>query len=116
MPSGPFSSWGNVIKGQYEIVPLLSRYAGFPPVPPNMTVLPYGNGRSYGDSCLNSGAALIPTRSLDRFISLDRERGIVTCEAGTLLDEILQIAMPQGWFVPVTPGTRFVTLGGAIAN
>jgi FAD/FMN-containing dehydrogenase len=116
MPSGPFSSWGNVIRGKYEIVPLPSRHSGFPPSPSNSSVLPYGNGRSYGDSCLNVGAALIPTRGLDRFIAMDSEHGIVTCEAGTLLDDILQMAMPLNWFVPVTPGTRFVTLGGAIAN
>ncbi len=79
-------------------------------------MLPYGNGRSYGDSCLNVGAALLPTRSLDRFIALDLEKGIVTCEAGVLFDEIFTITVPSGWFVPVTPGTRFITLGGAIAN
>jgi FAD/FMN-containing dehydrogenase len=116
MPSGPFSSWGNVIRGKYEIVPLLSRHSGFPASPSHVSVLPYGNGRSYGDSCLNVGAALIPTRGLDRFIAMDSESGIVTCEAGTLLDDILRMAMPLNWFVPVTPGTRFVTLGGAIAN
>jgi FAD/FMN-containing dehydrogenase len=116
MPSGPFSSWGNVIRGQYEIAPLPSRHSDFPSGPPDSTVLPYGNGRSYGDSCLNAGAALIPTRSLDHFIEMDAERGIVTCEAGTLLDDILQLVMPLNWFVPVTPGTRFITLGGAIAN
>jgi FAD/FMN-containing dehydrogenase len=116
MPSGPFSSWGNVIRGKYEIAPLLSRHDSFPCSPALSSVLPYGNGRSYGDSCLNIGAALVPTRGLDRFMSMDSERGIVTCEAGTLLDEILRITMPLNWFVPVTPGTRFVTLGGAIAN
>jgi FAD/FMN-containing dehydrogenase len=116
MPSGPFSSWGNVIKGTYEIVPLPGRHSPFPSSPACASVLPYGNGRSYGDSCLNTGAALIPTRSLDHFISMDAEQGIVTCEAGTLIDEILRLAMPLNWFVPVTPGTRFVTLGGAIAN
>src|SRR6266436_888855 len=112
----PFTSWGNVIRKKYEIAPLPSRHAGFPQVPSQASVLPYGNGRSYGDSCLNVGAALIPTRSLDRFIAMDVERGIVTCEAGILFDEIFRIIMPAGWFVPVTPGTRFVTLGGAIAN
>jgi len=116
MPSGPFSSWGNVIKDKYEIVPLSSRQSPFPSSATHSSVLPYGNGRSYGDSCLNTGAALIPTRSLDHFISMDASQGIVTCEAGTLLDEILRLAVPLNWFVPVTPGTRFVTLGGAIAN
>jgi FAD/FMN-containing dehydrogenase len=116
MASGRFSSWGNVIRSDYEIAPLPTRHGAFPTTESHATVLPYGNGRSYGDSCLNVGAALIPTRSLDHFIAMDAERGVVTCEAGTLLDEILQVAMPLKWFVPVTPGTRFVTLGGAIAN
>ena len=114
--AAPFTSWGNVIRKTYEIAPLLSRHAAFPEAPSHASVLPHGNGRSYGDSCLNVGAALIPTRSLDRFIAMDVEHGIVTCEAGILLDEIFRVIVPAGWFVPVTPGTRFVTLGGAIAN
>jgi FAD/FMN-containing dehydrogenase len=111
-----FTSWGNVIRKPHESAPLLSRHADFPAAPAQSSVLPYGNGRSYGDSCLNVGAALIPTRGLDRFISLDTTSGILTCEAGVLLDEMFRVIMPGGWFVPVTPGTRFVTLGGAIAN
>jgi FAD/FMN-containing dehydrogenase len=55
-------------------------------------------------------------RSLDRFIQTDWQRGIVIAEAGVTLGEILAIAIPQGWFLPVTPGTQFATLGGAIAN
>jgi FAD/FMN-containing dehydrogenase len=111
-----FTSWGNVIRKPHESAPLLSRHAGFPVAPEQSSLLPYGNGRSYGDSCLNVGAALIPTRGLDRFISLDTTSGVVTCEAGILFDEMFRVIMPAGWFVPVTPGTRFVTLGGAIAN
>ena len=116
MPSARFSSWGNVIRSDHQVLPLPNRLAPFPAGPSDLSALPYGNGRSYGDSCLNVGAALIPTRSLDHFIAMDAERGIVTCEAGVLLDDILQVTMPLKWFVPVTPGTRFVTLGGAIAN
>jgi len=111
-----FTSWGNVIRKPHESAPLLNRHADFPVAPQQSSLLPYGNGRSYGDSCLNVGAALIPTRSLDRFISLDTTSGIVTCEAGILFDEMFRVIIPAGWFVPVTPGTRFVTLGGAIAN
>jgi FAD/FMN-containing dehydrogenase len=62
------------------------------------------------------GGALLETRSLDRFISFDPETGVLACEAGTLLTDILQLVVPRGWFPPVTPGTRFVTVGGAIAN
>jgi FAD/FMN-containing dehydrogenase len=111
-----FSSWGNVVRQAPQFVPLQNRYAAFPQAPSHASVLPLGNARSYGDSCLNAGGALIPTRSLDRFITMDTQQGVLTCEAGMLLDEILRVTIPAGWFVPVTPGTRFVTLGGAIAN
>lgn len=80
------------------------------------TLLPYGNGRSYGDSCLNDAGVLLDTRRLSRFIDFDPATGVLSCEAGVLLFEVLKLIVPQGWFLPVTPGTRFVTLGGAIAN
>ena len=82
----------------------------------NQTFLPFGNGRSYGDSCLNSGGMLIDARSLDRYIDFNPETGVLRCEAGVLLSDILQLVVPYGWFLPVTPGTRYVTIGGAIAN
>ncbi len=80
------------------------------------SMLAYGNGRSYGDVGLNSGATLLHTRGLDRFIAFDEATGVLICEAGVLLSEILELFVPRGWFLPVTPGTRFVTVGGAIAN
>ena len=80
------------------------------------TVLPFGNGRSYGDSCLNSKGHLIDSRSLNKFISLDHQKGILRCEVGLTFDEILRVIVPAGWFLPVTPGTKYVTVGGAIAN
>lgn len=80
------------------------------------TSLPYGNGRSYGDSCLSESDQILHMRSLDRFIEVDWERGTVRAEAGVTLSEILAVSIPQGWFLSVTPGTQFVTLGGAIAN
>jgi FAD/FMN-containing dehydrogenase len=78
--------------------------------------LPYGNGRSYGDSCLNDGGALVHTRWLDNLLDFDASTGVLRCEAGVQLDHILSVLLPRGWFLPVTPGTRFVTVGGAIAN
>lgn len=78
--------------------------------------LAYGLGRSYGDTCLNDGNSLIRMHRLDRIISADWERGILRAEAGLSLDHILRLAVPRGWFLPVTPGTKFVTLGGAVAN
>lgn len=79
-------------------------------------VLPYGNGRSYGDSCLNDGGTLIEARELGAILSFDRQTGMLSCEAGVLIDTILDHVVPQGWFLPVTPGTAFVTVGGALAN
>lgn len=78
--------------------------------------LPFGNGRSYGDSCFNSDGTLIDTRALDRFIDFDPITGLLTAEPGVMLATILKLIVPSGWFLAVTPGTSFVTLGGAIAN
>jgi FAD/FMN-containing dehydrogenase len=86
------------------------------PADPATTVLPYGLGRSYGDSCLNDGNAILLTRPLDRFLRFDPAAGVVTCEAGVSFAEVLRLIVPQGWFLPVTPGTKFVTAGGAVAN
>ncbi len=78
-------------------------------------ILPFGNGRSYGDSCLTSGT-LIDTANLNRIVAFDQVTGVVRCEAGVMLCDLIARVMPHGWFVPVTPGTQFVTIGGAIAN
>jgi FAD/FMN-containing dehydrogenase len=80
------------------------------------TLLPRGLGRSYGDSCLNPGGTLLDARGLDRFITFDAKSGLLCCEAGVSFEEILRVFVPQGWFLPTTPGTKFVTVGGAIAN
>ena len=116
VPSRAVSSWGNVLRAEHPIYGLRSRHDRFPKIPAGGAVLPFGNGRSYGDSCLNVGGALIETRKLDRFIRFDRDEGVLTCEAGVLLADILRLAVPAGWFLPVVPGTGFATLGGAIAN
>lgn len=86
------------------------------PWPQQHSLLPRGLGRSYGDSCLNEGGILLDATPLNRFISFDTQKGVIRCEAGTSLAEVLKIAVPAGWFLPVTPGTKFVTVGGAIAN
>jgi FAD/FMN-containing dehydrogenase len=88
------------------------------PLPPaeGSGLIAHGLGRSYGDVALNDQGTVLLTRSLDRFIAFDRATGVLRAEAGVSLDEILHLVMPQGWFLAVTPGTRYVTLGGAIAN
>lgn len=80
------------------------------------SALPRGNGRSYGDGCLNEGGTLLLGRSCNRLLAFDTKTGVLRCEAGTTLEEIIDFALPQGFFLPVTPGTRLVTVGGAIAN
>jgi FAD/FMN-containing dehydrogenase len=85
-------------------------------LPQHRPLLPFGKGRSYGDSCLNDGGALVHTTGLDRFISFDPQSGILRCEAGVTLAQILELGVPRGWFLNVVPGTKFVTVGGAIAN
>ncbi len=116
MAARVISSWGNVIRAPHALYALHSRCDAFPAISPAATVLPFGNGRSYGDSCLNVGGALLQTKSLDRFIRFDRDSGVLACEAGVLLADILRVAVPAGWFLPVVPGTCYVTVGGAIAN
>ncbi len=78
--------------------------------------LPFGNGRSYGDSCLAASDHVLQIRPLDRFLKADWQTGVIVAEAGVTLAEIAALALPQGWFLPVSPGTQFATLGGAIAN
>lgn len=80
------------------------------------SVLAYGLGRSYGDVCLNSDGVMLGTCGLARFVSFDRRAGVLRCEAGMSLADVLAFTVPQGWFLPVTPGTQYVTIGGAIAN
>ncbi len=79
-------------------------------------MLPYGYGRSYGDSCLNNGGVLLDITGLRRFLAFDEKNGLIRCEAGVTLADILEVIVPRGWFLPVTPGTKYVSVGGAIAN
>src|SRR5580692_4241952 len=107
MPSQVMTSWGNVIRAPHVVLQPTDRHAPFPDARAHHSILPYGNGRSYGDSCLNSDGALLLTRLLDKFIAFDPETGVLSCESGVKLCDILQVALPRGWFLPVMPGTRF---------
>lgn len=110
-----FESWGRYPRGEQKLQPLFWA-TEFPGKFDEGSVLPAGLGRSYGDVCLNHGNTLLLTRSLDRFLAFDAQTGVLTCESGVTLADILDFAVPRGWFLPVTPGTKFVTVGGAIAN
>lgn len=112
-----YQSWGRYPKVWQEALKIHWRHD---PLPleriGNKAFLPFGNGRSYGDVCLNDGGLLLDCRELNHFISFDNNTGLLCCEAGVLLSDILQLTVLRGWFLPVTPGTQFVTIGGAIAN
>jgi len=108
-------SWGLRSAEHDSVVPLDLGDSELPN-PASMHVLPFGLGRSYGDVCLNEGGSLLATRRLNRIQSFDATSGVIRAESGISLAEMLAVVIPAGWFLPVVPGTQFVTLGGAIAN
>jgi decaprenylphospho-beta-D-ribofuranose 2-oxidase len=79
-------------------------------------IIARGLGRAYGDPAQNAGGTVVQVRPSANPVWIDVDRGTATVEAGISLDELLRRIVPHGWFVPVTPGTRFVTVGGAIAS
>ena len=78
--------------------------------------VPRGLGRSYGDAAVNAGGQVLGTRRLDRYIAFDELTGTLSCESGVSLESIIHDFAPRGWFPMITPGTKFVTVGGCIAN
>lgn len=111
------SSWGRLSRQPHEWFAVTDRHGVREAISRgNGSGVAYGNGRSYGDVCLNRAGPLWSMRGLDRFIEFDADAGIIECEAGVMLNEIIDLVLPQGWFPPVVPGTQFITIGGAIAN
>ncbi|MEV6170979.1 FAD-binding oxidoreductase [Streptomyces sp. NPDC051954] len=76
--------------------------------------IPRGLGRAYGDAAQNAGGSVFDMTGLDRIHAIDADGGTVLCDAGVSLHRLMEVLLPLGWFVPVTPGTRHVTVGGAI--
>jgi FAD/FMN-containing dehydrogenase len=119
LDKAPFQSWGRVVKRDYPTARprFLADLPGIVADPARpATSLPVGMGRSYGDSCLNGGGGLIEMRGLDRIIEIDPEALTLRAQAGLTLSQALRLLVPRGLFIPVLPGTRFATLGGAVAN
>jgi decaprenylphospho-beta-D-ribofuranose 2-oxidase len=109
----PVSGWG-----RYPLQPCElerpERYADMRPT--TDTLIARGQGRSYGDASLNENGRVLLTERIDRILALDARQGILHAEAGVTLAEILPVIVKQGWFLPVTPGTKFVSLGGCVAS
>ncbi|HZB44717.1 MAG TPA: FAD-binding oxidoreductase [Pyrinomonadaceae bacterium] len=105
--------WGRYPRGRSRVLrPERVREA----VPPDEgSVIARGQGRSYGDAAMSADGAVMLTERLNRFLSFDEETGVLRAEAGATLAEVLAVFLPRGWFPPVTPGTKFVSLGGALA-
>ncbi len=109
-----FQSWGNYPKSR-NVVHRFSDYNSLQQLLERRTeYIARGNGRSYGDSSLNEN--LIHVRPYNCFLNFDSEIGAISVQAGVLLAEILEVIVPKGWFLAVTPGTKYVTVGGAIAS
>ncbi len=78
------------------------------------SIIARGNGRCYGDASLEKNT--VSTLKYDKILSFDAINGILECQSGITLDKILEVIVPKGWFLPVTPGTKFITVGGAVAS
>jgi decaprenylphospho-beta-D-ribofuranose 2-oxidase len=108
------ASWGNypVVESEEEgfvfaeqLDPLIAKEQSF---------IARGNGRSYGDSSLSG--RIISTLKYDKILFFDIDRGVFECQSGITLGQVLEVIVPQGWFLPVTPGTQLITVGGAVAS
>ena len=114
--SSEFLSWGRYPRLPADVRNLFWKEDFPPTAAASEKMLAVGMGRSYGDVCLLQNGTLLRTPQLDRLISFNSETGLLRCEAGITLAQILDFAVPRGWFLPVSPGTKYVTVGGAIAN
>lgn len=110
-----FQSWGNLALHNFKEL-FIADSCNLKIPHTNLAVLPFGNGRSYGDVAYNDNGLLIANYKLNHFINFDRTTGVLYAESGVRLCEILSLIVSSGWFLSVTPGTKFVTLGGAVAN
>ena len=108
------ANWGN-----YPVIESNEEYFAFEEqlrqiLSGNETFIPRGNGRCYGDASLARNT--ISTLKFDKILSFDASAGLFECQSGITLDQILEVIIPAGWFLPVTPGTQFITVGGAVAS
>jgi FAD/FMN-containing dehydrogenase len=110
------ASWGRLSADLHEVLTLPDRMAVAEILRSSGHGIARGQGRSYGDACLNPAGVLWCTERLDRFMHFDVTTGRLRCEAGVLLRDLQRLVVPRGWMLPVSPGTQMVSVGGAIAN
>ena len=107
------ANWGNYPDVEAEIYQNKLSQEIYDSVKKCPSIIARGNGRCYGDSSLNKN--IFSTLSLNKVINFDEQTGVFKCETGMLLSDILAVIVPKGFFLAVTPGTKFITIGGAIA-
>jgi FAD/FMN-containing dehydrogenase len=108
------SNWGNYPEVQVEFYEFEDVETLRALLKESTEVIPRGNGRCYGDSAL--GPRIISSLRYNKFLAFDEKKGILRCQAGVLLADILDVCVPRGWFLLATPGTKLITVGGAIAS
>lgn len=108
------TSWGKYPLIQSEVTLFSSENQLQNELLKNKQFIPFGNGRSYGDSALASN--IIYCKSYNYFLGFDEHSGILHVQAGVVLSDIIEVFVPKGWFLKVTPGTKYITIGGAIAS
>jgi decaprenylphospho-beta-D-ribofuranose 2-oxidase len=108
------AGWGRYPRAECRLIAASSRRDALAAVTGQPSLIARGNGRAYGDAALNPEATL-DLRQCDRVLAFDDATGMLEAEAGVMLADILDLFVPRGWFPPVTPGTKFVTLGGMLA-
>ena len=107
-------NWGMYPKTQANLLEE-NRYANVSQLVTDAeTLIARGNGKCYGDSSLQS--TIFSSLSLNKVLDFNEAQGVITCQSGMVLDDILSIIVPRGFFLPVTPGTKFITIGGAVAS
>ena len=109
-----FFSWGNYPKIKCKVIDFqdVQKTKNF--FSEGKNYIPRGNGRSYGDSSLSK--EIIDMRSHNRILNFNKKNGISHIQSGILISDIIEKFLPLGWFLKVTPGTKFITIGGAIAS
>ncbi len=109
--SSKLSGWGNAIKYSTKVITSDKNSILEKSKTPSIA---RGLGRSYGDCSINS-ELVHSTKKLNKVISFDKEKGIIEVESGLSLKALLEVTIPAGWFIPVSPGTKYVTIGGMVA-
>jgi FAD/FMN-containing dehydrogenase len=109
------SGWGNIPKSSGKVF-YLGNARDINKVLNGKKILARGLGRSYADQATNSNHLVGKMEKFNHFLAFDEQKGILECEAGVSLEDVINVLTPRGWFPMITPGTKYITIGGAIAN